>query len=136
VKNVQQHLLSYDLSIADYPRRNPEPNKNWLKFGYFRSYESSIFEAAETIVQSGVTKHPIPKKTLEVIGSRCINGITWKPEYIKKHWPITILPPQQGKMVGSPWLSLRGLRITNAQGYFGNFLKTSSSVGFPISWSS
>ncbi len=112
VKNIQDYLLAYDLSSADYPRRKPEPNKNWFKFGYFRSYQSSIFEAAEALVQSGVTKHPVLTRTLDVIGSNCINGITWKPQYIRKHWPINILPPQRGKNIGSPWISLRGLRIT------------------------
>jgi hypothetical protein len=114
VKNIQKYLLSYDLSTADFPRRNPEPNKNWFKYGYFRSYQSSIFEAVEVLVQSGITKHPVLEKTLRVIGSACINGITWKPQYIQKHWPITILPPQRGKKVGSPWLSLRGLKIVKA----------------------
>lgn len=112
VKNVQDYLLAYNLSTADFPRRYPAPNKNWFKFGYFRSYQSSIFEAAEALVQSGVTKHPVLEKTLNVIGSSCINGVTWRPRYIQKHWPITILPPQRGKRAGSPWLSLRGLRIT------------------------
>jgi hypothetical protein len=114
VKNVQDYLLAYDLSTADFPRRYPKPNKNWFKFGYFRSYQSSIFEAAEALVQSGITKHPVLKKTLDIIGSSCINGVTWRPRYIQKHWPITILPPQRGKRAGSPWLSLRGLRITKA----------------------
>ncbi|MHA2405462.1 MAG: hypothetical protein ACXADB_04435 [Candidatus Hermodarchaeia archaeon] len=114
VKNIQKYLLSHDLSTADFPRRNPEPNKNWFKYGYFRSYQSSIFEAAEALVQSGVTKHPVLERTLGVIGSACINGTTWKPRYIQKHWPITILPPQRGQQVGSPWLSLRGLRIVKA----------------------
>ncbi len=112
VKNVQDYLLAYDLSTADFPRRHAEPNKNWFKYGYFRSYQSSIFEAAEALVQSGITNHPILKKTLAVIGTTCINGVTWKPQYIQKHWPLTILPPQRGKDKGSPWLSLRGLRIT------------------------
>jgi hypothetical protein len=112
VKNVQDYLLAYDLSTADYPRRYPEPNKNWFKYGYFRSYQSSIFEAAEALVQSGITKHRVLQKTLERIGSTCINSVTWRPRYIKKHWPIKILPHQRGKHVGSPWLTLRGLRIT------------------------
>jgi hypothetical protein len=112
VKNIQDYLLSYDLSTADFPRRYPEPNKNWTKFGYFRSYQSSIFEAAETLVLSGIHSHPVLQKTLDVIGSRCINEVTWKPQHIKKHWPLKILPPQRGKQVGSPWLTLRGLRIT------------------------
>jgi hypothetical protein len=111
VKNTQNYLLAYDLSTADYPRRNPEPNKNWFKFGYFRCYESSIFEAAETLVLSGIHKHPVLLKTLDAIGSSGINGVTWKPEYRKTHWPLVTLPPQRGKQIGSPWLSLRGLRI-------------------------
>ncbi|MFW9985188.1 MAG: hypothetical protein ACFFDJ_01320 [Candidatus Odinarchaeota archaeon] len=114
VKNIQDYLLGYDLSTADFPRRYPEPNVNWMKFGYFRSYQSSIFEAAEALVLSGVKKHPVLKKTLDVIGSRCLNAITWKPQYVKKPWPLTILPPQRGKQIGSPWLTLRGLRITTA----------------------
>jgi hypothetical protein len=113
VKNIQNYLVSYDLSTADYPRRNPEPNTNWTKFGYFRSYQSSIFEAAEALVGSGLLDHPVLTKTLNVIGSQCINGVTWKPRYIKKHWPVALLPPQRGKKIGSPWLTLRGLRITN-----------------------
>jgi hypothetical protein len=113
VKNIQNYLLGYDLSTADFPRRKPEPNKNWLKFGYFRSYQSSIFEAAETLVLSGIHDHPVLQETLDVIGSQCLNEVTWKPRYIQKHWPLTILPPQRGKQVGSPWLTLRGLRITN-----------------------
>jgi hypothetical protein len=112
VKNVQDYLLAYDLSIADFPRRYPKPNKNWFKYGYFRSYQSSIFEAAEALVQSGIIKHPVLQKTLGTIGSSCINEVTWKPTYIQKHWPLKILPPQRGKYVGSPWLTLRGLRIT------------------------
>lgn len=112
VKNIQDYLLAYDLSRADYPRRNPEPNKNWFKYGYFRSYQSSIFEAAEALVESGITQDKILKQTLDVIGSTCINGVTWKPQYISKHWPIKILPPQRGTNVGSPWLTLRGLRIS------------------------
>ena len=114
VKNIQNYLLAYDLSTADFPRRYPEPNKNWMKFGYFRSYQSSIFEAAEALVLSGVHSHPFLQKTLDVIGSRCINEVTWKPEYIKKHWPLKILPSQRGKQIGSPWLTLRGLRITQS----------------------
>jgi hypothetical protein len=113
VKNIQNYLLSYDLSTADYPRRNPQPNYNWTKFGYFRSYQSSIFEAAETLVLSGIVKHSVLTKTLEVIGARCINEVTWKPQYVKKHWPISLLPAQRGKNIGSPWLTLRGLRIMN-----------------------
>ena len=113
VKNVQNYLLANDLSTANFPRRYAEPNANWLKFGYFRSYQSSIFEAAEALVLSGIVNHPVLTKTLTVIGSHCINGKTWKPQYIRKHWPITILPPQRGQKVGSPWLTLRGLRITN-----------------------
>lgn len=112
VKNVQNYLLGYDLSIAGFPRSRPEPNKNWFKFGYFRSYQSSIFEAAEALVLSGIQNHPVLQKTLDVIGSRCLNEVTWKPQYIQKHWPLTILPPQRGKQAGSPWLTLRGLRIT------------------------
>ncbi|MFX1565597.1 MAG: hypothetical protein ACFFCH_06365 [Promethearchaeota archaeon] len=112
VKNIQNYLLAHDLSTANYPRRYPEPNKNWFKYGYFRSYQSSIFEATEALVESGITQHKALKRTLNVIGSTCINGVTWKPQYIQKHWPIKILPPQRGANVGSPWLSLRGLRIT------------------------
>lgn len=112
VRNVQNYLLTYDLSTADFPRRSPEPNKNWMKFGYFRSYQSSIFEAVEALVLSGISSHPVLQKTLDVIGSRCINEVTWKSQYIRKHWPLRILPPQRGKHVGSPWLTLRGLRIT------------------------
>ncbi|MFW9831286.1 MAG: hypothetical protein ACFFD8_05885 [Candidatus Thorarchaeota archaeon] len=111
VNNVQSYLLAYDLSSVDYPRRMPEPNKNWFKFGYFRSYQSSIFEAAEALVLSGVHDHPVLQKALELIGSQCINGYTWKPKYIKKHWPLRLLLPQRGQQNGSPWLSLRGLRI-------------------------
>ncbi len=112
VRNIQSYLLAYDLSTADFPRRGPAPNKNWMKFGYFRSYQSSIFEAAEALVLSGIHAHPVLQKTLDVIGSRCINKVTWNPQYIKKHWPLRILPPQRGAQIGSPWLSLRGLRIT------------------------
>ncbi|UCD96946.1 MAG: hypothetical protein JSV35_02525, partial [Candidatus Bathyarchaeota archaeon] len=111
VKNIQDYLLAYDLSSADFPRWHHEPNKNWFKFGYFRSYQSSIFEAAEALVLSGIQSHPILDRTLDVIGSRCIKKVTWKPQYIKKHWPLAILPPQRGRQVGSPWLTLRGLRI-------------------------
>lgn len=114
VKNIQNYLLAYDLSTADYPRRYPKPNANWTKFGYFRSYQSSIFEAAEALVLSGIMNHPVLTKTLEVIGARCINAMTWKPQYVKKHWPIALLPPQHGEKIGSPWLALRGMRITNA----------------------
>ncbi|MFX0078384.1 MAG: hypothetical protein ACFE8O_04010 [Candidatus Hermodarchaeota archaeon] len=113
VKNVQNYLLGYDLATADFPRSRPEPNKNWFRFGYFRSYQSSIFEAAESLVLSGVKDHPVLKATLDTIGSKCLNEVTWKPQYIQKHWPLMILPPQRGKQVGSPWLTLRGLRITN-----------------------
>jgi hypothetical protein len=113
VKNVQNYLLGYDLSTADFPRRRLEPNKNWFKFGYFRSYQSSIFEAVEALVLSGIHDHPVLQNTLDVIGSQCLNEVTWKPQYIQKHWPLMILPPQRGKQVGSPWLTLRGLRITN-----------------------
>lgn len=112
VKNIQDYILAYDVSTADFPRRYPKPNKNWMKFGYFRSYQSSVFEAAEALVLSGVYSHPVLQRTLDVIGSRCINEVTWKPQYIKKHWPLKILPPQRGKQAGSPWLTLRGLRIT------------------------
>jgi hypothetical protein len=112
VKNIQDYLLSYDLSTADYPRRNPEPNKNWFKYGYFRSYQSSIFEAAEVLVLSGITKHPILDKTLALIGSTCINSVTWKPTYPDKHWPIKTRSSPREAHVGSPWLTLRGLRIT------------------------
>ncbi|UCE95990.1 MAG: hypothetical protein JSV51_09900 [Candidatus Bathyarchaeota archaeon] len=115
VKNIQDYLLAYDLSTADFPRRYPEPNKNWMKLGYFRSYQSSIFEAAEALALSGVHTHPVLQKTLKAIGSNCINNVTWKPQYIKKHWPLKTLPPQRGKQVGSPWLTLRGLRITQRQ---------------------
>ncbi|MFX0167890.1 MAG: hypothetical protein ACFE89_00920 [Candidatus Hodarchaeota archaeon] len=112
VKNVQDYLLAHDLSTANFPRRYPEPNPNWMKFGYFRSYQSSIFEAAESLVLSGIKNHPVLTKTLAMIGSRCLNEVTWKPQYIRKHWPLTLLPPQRGKKAGSPWLTLRGLRIT------------------------
>ncbi|MFX1508868.1 MAG: hypothetical protein ACFFBR_01045 [Promethearchaeota archaeon] len=112
VKNIQDFLLAHELATANYPRRYPEPNKNWFKYGYFRSYQSSIFEAAQALVESGITQHKVLNRSLEVIGSSCINGVTWKPQYILKHWPIKILPPQRGPNVGSPWLSLRGLRIT------------------------
>jgi hypothetical protein len=113
VENVQNYLLKYDLSTADFPRRRPEPNTNWFKFGYFRSYQSSIFEAVEALVLSGVHDHPVLQNTLNVIGSQCLNEVTWKPRYIQKHWPLMILPAQRGKQAGSPWLTLRGLRITN-----------------------
>ena len=113
VKNIQNYLLAYDLSTADYPRRNPQPNVNWTKFGYFRSFQSSIFEAAEALALSGIMSHSVLNKTLEVIGACCINEVTWKPRYVKKHWPISLLPSQHGKNIGSPWLTLRGLRITN-----------------------
>ena len=113
VKNLQNYLLAYDLSTADFPRRYPKPNANWTKFGYFRSYQSSIFEAAEALVLSGILNHPVLTRTLAVIGARCINAVTWKPQYVKKHWPLTLLPPQHGEKIGSPWLTLRGLRITN-----------------------
>ncbi|UCG36975.1 MAG: hypothetical protein JSV64_01485 [Candidatus Bathyarchaeota archaeon] len=112
VRNIQNYLLANDLSTADFPRRYPEPSKNWTKFGYFRSYQSSIFEAAEALVLSGIHTHPVLQKTLDVIGSYCINRVTWKPQYTRKHWPLKTLPPQRGKHVGSPWLTLRGLRIT------------------------
>lgn len=113
VSNIQNYLLSYNLSTADYPRRRPAPNKNWFKYGYFRSYQSSIFEAAEALVLSGVKDHPELEKALEAIGSACINEVTWTPKYIQKAWPLPLETKELGKVYGSPWLTLRGLRITN-----------------------
>ena len=112
VKNIQNFLLFYDLSEADFPRSRARPNKNWFKFGYFRSFQASIFEAAEALAVSGVKSHPELSKTLQVIGDRCIDGVTWKPQYIRKAWPLQLETRQRGKGTGSPWLTLRGLRIT------------------------
>jgi hypothetical protein len=114
VSNIQDYLLSYRLSTADYPRRRPEPNKNWFKFGYFRSFQSSIFEAAEALVLSGIKDHPELKKTFEVLGSQCINEVTWKPQYFQKAWPLPLETKELGTAYGSPWLTLRGLRIASA----------------------
>jgi hypothetical protein len=114
VKNLQNFLLFYDLSEADFPRSRARPNKNWFKFGYFRSFQASIFEAAEALVVSGVKNHPELSKTLQVIGDRCIDGVTWKPQYVRKVWPLQLETRQRGKGTGSPWLTLRGLRITKS----------------------
>jgi hypothetical protein len=114
VKNIRDYLLGFNLSAADYPRRRPEPNPNWFKFGYFRSYQSSIFEAAEALALSGVKSHPQFQKALEVIGSTLLDNVTWKPQYVKTHWPVLLEIKQRGKFQGSPWLTLRGLRIANA----------------------
>ncbi|MFX1474613.1 MAG: hypothetical protein ACFFCO_03915 [Promethearchaeota archaeon] len=112
LENVQNFLLFYNLSEADFPRSRPRPNTNWFKFGYFRSFQASIFEAAEALAVSGVKRHPELSKTLRVIGDRCVDGVTWKPQYIRKVWPLQLETRQRGKGTGSPWLTLRGLRIT------------------------
>ncbi len=99
------------MSKADYPRRRPAPNKNWFKYGYFRSFQSSIFEATEALILSGVKKHLELSKALALIGSQCVGGVTWKPQYVNPHWPLALEIKAKRKQLGSPWLTLRGLRI-------------------------
>ena len=108
-KQTQEYLLKYDLHKADYPRVGEKPNSNWFKFSYFRSSQGSVFHGLETLVESGVETHPTIEKTLKYIGSLCIKNKTWRCSYYQKKWPLKL------EGIGlSPWLSIRGLRIENA----------------------
>ncbi|MFX1483807.1 MAG: hypothetical protein ACFFCP_11545, partial [Promethearchaeota archaeon] len=108
VKNIQKYLLSYDLSTADYPRQNPSPNKHWMNFAHFRSYQSSVFQGAEALVMSGIRNHKTLKKALKVVGSKCVDEKTWKTNYIQRKFPLQL---EKGL---SPWLTVSGLRIIKA----------------------
>ncbi|MFQ6125935.1 MAG: hypothetical protein ACE5R6_15210 [Candidatus Heimdallarchaeota archaeon] len=110
VKTSQDYLLSYNLSEAKLPRAKLQISRHWLTYAYFRSYHSDIFEAAEALVLTGVKNHRELTKTLKVIGSHCLNRATWKSEYYQPKWPFKL-----ERRAPSPWLTLRGLRITGAK---------------------
>ncbi len=112
VETIQDYLLSPHLAEGDFPRsRNSfiDHPRHWTGLGYFRSYQSDRFEASEALVQSGVTEHPELQKALDVVGDKCLEGITWQPDYHRCEWPIRL-----EANVPSPFLSLRGLRIAQA----------------------
>lgn len=109
VKNIQEFLLRHDLSTADYPRTRENPNKHWFNFAHFRSFQASVFQGAEALVLSGVKDHPVLKNALDFIGSKCIDGITWKAGYVQQKFPLRLESKKP-----SPWLTLRGLRIHKA----------------------
>ncbi len=112
VETIQAYLLSPHLAQGDFPRsRNSfiDHPRHWTSLGYFRSYQSDRFEASEALVESGVTDDPELQRTLDVVGDKCLDGVTWQPDYHRGEWPIRLeanLP--------SPFLSLRGLRIAQA----------------------
>jgi hypothetical protein len=51
-----------------------------------------------------VTDHPDLQEALDVIGDKCIDGVTWQPDYHRVQWPVRL--EANGL---SPFLSLRGL---------------------------
>ena len=116
LKNIQDYLLAYDISQADFPRTSPNPNENWMRFGYFRAFQSSIFEAAEALAVSGVKDHRELHETIQVIGNMCVDGVTWKATYDRKSWPLKMEILKKVDTPGSPWLTLRGLRTALALG--------------------
>ncbi len=114
VNNIQEYLLSFDISQADFARALSRPNENWMRFGFFRSFQSSIFEAAEALAVSGVKDHRELRETIQVIGDLCVEGVTWKAKYDRKSWPLKLEILKKVETKGSPWLSLRGLRTARA----------------------
>ena len=112
VEEIQTYLLSRHLAEGDFPRgRNSfiDHPRHWTSLGYFRSYQSDRFEACEALVDSGVKDHPDLQRTLNTIGRKCIRGVTWQPDYHRGDWPLDL--EVNG---GSPFLTLRGLRIARA----------------------
>lgn len=109
IKACQDHLLSHDLSEANYPRERSNPNYKWVNFSTFKTYHSDIFEGLEALVMSNINSHPIIDKTLKVVGNRCIDKQTW---ICGLNVNMKIKLEKNGEP--SPWLSLRGLRVNNA----------------------
>jgi hypothetical protein len=112
VKIIQDYLLSHNLAEGKFPRVETsfiDAPRYWIVFGYFRSYQSDIFEAAEALVSSGINNHPELERTLNVVGSSCIDGITWKNQYLQAKWPLKLETKKK-----SPFLTLRGLKIVKA----------------------
>ena len=104
----QNYLLAYDLSTANYPRLAEKPNNKWMRFSYFKTYHSDIFEALEALVTSGISDHPVISKTLDAIGKRCSNEKTWLCEL-----NVNMQLKLEKNGHESPWLSIRGLKINN-----------------------
>ncbi|MCG3217122.1 MAG: hypothetical protein KAS63_10370 [Candidatus Heimdallarchaeota archaeon] len=109
VKVCQNHLLSHDLSKADYPRERPNPNYKWINFSTFKTYHSDIFEGLESLVLSGIKSHKIIDKTLDVVGAQCTDKQTWMCG-LNVNMKIKL----EKKGESSPWLTLRGLRVNKA----------------------
>lgn len=112
VRIIRDYLLSHNLAEGKFPRVKTsliDAPSYWIAFGYFSSCQSDIFEAAEALVSGGINDHPKLEKTLKVVVSSRIGGVTWKNQCLQTKWSLKL----QTKKKDS-FLILRGIKIAKA----------------------
>jgi hypothetical protein len=112
IRHVVDFLLAHDLAAGDYPTAT-RPSRLWHKFGFPLGYTSDLLEAAQVLLQAGVSAgHPRLRAGLARVLAKQTDRGRWRLE----HTPGKAWASFGSLNAPNKWVTLRALRVLKYAG--------------------